>query len=487
MLLACFCLLIFDFSRPVFAQGGSEGQSFQPKPIGTVLERVEGHISSLNDARVFTFGDGNDKYSLIFKSGFETDNGSLKFFNFLPNIIESIIKIPENEIAFLSDSITLEEDFTLKDGFRITKMNFPSSYWGVDEPRFIKKTITAFVNKEEGDGLVGVTQPSAPLEIDGSVQEENIPPKSIERDTPKRAVWIKNSDLWQKHHKLLLDRLEGMGVDKLFLEIEVGKLEVFPNKSVEMEMFNKSAHAKGFKVWASFKHYNVTKNNWQKIWSFQAKAVQNFNNFVGVSSKFDGIQFDIKPHLIDDFDLVNVSWQMGFLKSISDLESILENLKIYLSIPNWFPGFTEGELLSEKLPQYIEGLTIIDFRTERFDINRTATPFLNWGERHNKEILVGLETGEPQFEKRRSYIKSLNGRILLTSMKGDYYLLFLNKNITIPQSDLYSLAQFKVVSNKAGSFFGSLNTLFEILPILESDMAYFLTFQGIALNNLPGF
>ena len=140
MVLTCFCLLIFDFSRPVFAQGESEGQSFQPKPIGTVLERVEGHISSLNDARVFTFGDGNDKYSLIIKSGFEIDNGSLKFFNFLPNIIESIIKIPENEVAFLSDSITLEEDSTLKDRFRITKMNFPSFYWGVDEPRFIKKT-----------------------------------------------------------------------------------------------------------------------------------------------------------------------------------------------------------------------------------------------------------------------------------------------------------------------------------------------------------
>jgi len=462
-----------------------------PIAIGSFLERVEGEAPALEGGGVFSFSDEGKVYSLIFKPNYVDNLTNGKRFGLLPSDVMKIMEVSESEVQLLNRELTLEEDPYFKSGMRLAKKDFPSFYWGNETPILTSKPPLMASRKLEDNSLesmgpVGEVAPE--IEETGDVDLPEVDPKSqVFKDIPKRTVWIKDQTLWQKHSSLLLGRLKAMNIGQIFIEVAVSETENFPAQSFKLETFVKIANEADIAVWASVNGNGQTDETLKPNWVKFLKTIENYNASVGESAKIKRVQLEVKPHLIQNFSLVDFTWQANFLIFIKDLNENSTNFELFMSLPNWVPGFEGGGYLSERLPEYIDGLTIWSFRKNRLEINQLITPFLNWGERHNKPILVGVDAGNSQPNIRRTYTKANQGRILLNPVSGKYYLMFLKRNLALLNKDMYNLSALKDFPIGDASFDGDLSNLFILLPVLERDMSFFQTFSGIAISGLPDF
>lgn len=462
----CFFYLSCFVATGAYAQAPDEVIEI-PVPQGALFDRVAGDVKTLEGERVFTFENSEGgQYSLIVRPDYGEQRVSSRKFLFLPGDVEKIIKVSESDVPFLSRSITLEEDLKNTSGFRLTKMDFPSFYWGMETPQI------------EDNEIVEVSETS-------DAEPEPIANNFNER--LQKSTWIKDKFLWQKHSSLLLNRLKGLGIGQIYIDIELEENEIFPRNSIQLEKFIRNAKSNDIEVSVSLNKGAAGKDNWHRSLKRSLIAIQNFNGSVPDSSKITSTLVDIKPHLINGFSLTNSNWQPDFLTFISELKGLAGSSTLYISIPSWFPGFEDDAFLSERLPEFIDGVLVWSFRKNRLEVNNTINPFLNWGERHNKSIKLGLDAGDLATEKRWKYIKSASGRLVLTPIEGEHYLILLNKNVSMQNKDIYTLAQFKSFPLKMLSFKNDFSNLSALISQLEMDIAYFLTFDGIAINGLPDF
>ena len=232
-----------------------------------------------------------------------------------------------------------------------------------------------------------------------------------------RAVWI-----WEEDAVRMLDKDEAQREVLTFLELqhistiylyadEFNGRNILVNEPKKYRMLIASAHARGFQVFALLgSAYLRTQEYILQEKRRAAKrmfgAVLDFNRDTpDASSRFDGVNIDIEPYLLDDWatgrpvrgrQYLDLSAEFMRMKAAAG-----SSMLVGPAMPFWYDGIEDVEWKGQrrKLNEFVQDIydyvAIMDYRNvaEGSDgIVSHAQDELDYADRINKKVMIGVET-----------------------------------------------------------------------------------------------
>lgn len=238
-----------------------------------------------------------------------------------------------------------------------------------------------------------------------------------------RAVWT-----WEPESYAMLESREAADAAFAFLrEQKVGTLYLYADAHGGRNLivgqpqryrdFIATAHARGFKVYAllgsaylNTERYILPERRRDAVAMLQ--RVLDYNAKAPEASRFDGVNLDIEPHLLDEWndatreellrDLIEVSAEWMRMKRESG-----QTLAIGPAVPFWFDGIPvrwRGTVkpASEHLADVYDYLALMDYRNHadgRDGIIAHAAKEMTYAQKIGKRVVIGLELGRSEPKK----------------------------------------------------------------------------------------
>lgn len=232
-----------------------------------------------------------------------------------------------------------------------------------------------------------------------------------------RAIWI-----WEDDSYRMLDndntlRETESFLDKHHISILYLYADKFKDRNIlvhEPEKYRKliaSAHAKGFKVFALLGSWYLNTPEYI-LPAKRSAAIQMFANVLAynkntsnAASRFDGINIDIEPYLLDDWSTTRSLRGQQFLDlSTTYMQMKAEaglTLPVGPAMPFWYSGIDDVEWNNQhrKYNEYIQDIydyaAIMDYRNaaEGSDsIISLVQEELDYADKIGKKVMIGVET-----------------------------------------------------------------------------------------------
>ncbi|MCK9419502.1 MAG: hypothetical protein M0R70_09015 [Nitrospirae bacterium] len=232
-----------------------------------------------------------------------------------------------------------------------------------------------------------------------------------------RAVWI-----WEEDAFRMLDKEEALRDVETFLDRqhistmylyadEYNGRNILVNEPRKYRKLIASAHARGFKVFALLgsaylrtQEYILPEKRAAAVRMFG--LVIEFNkNTPDASSRFDGVNIDIEPYLLDDWasarplrgrQYLDLSAEFMRMKAAAG-----SSLLVGPAMPFWFDGIEDVEWngqrrkLNECVQDIYDYVAIMDYRNfaEGPDgLVSHAQDELDYADKINKKVMIGVET-----------------------------------------------------------------------------------------------
>jgi hypothetical protein len=243
-------------------------------------------------------------------------------------------------------------------------------------------------------------------------------------DTAPRAIWI-----WEEEAYRMLDNAEALREVEAFLDQqhistiyiyadEYNGRNILVNEPEKYRKLIASAHAQGIKVYALLGSAYLRTQEYilqekRRAARLMFGAVLDFNKHTrDASSRFDGVNIDIEPYLLDD-------WSTGrpvrgrqyldlsalFMRMKAEAKS---NLLVGPAMPFWYDGIEDVKWKGQrrKLNEFVQDIfdyvAIMDYRNvaEGSDsIVSLVQDELDYADRMNKKVMIGVETIQTTPEK----------------------------------------------------------------------------------------
>ncbi|QNP41864.1 hypothetical protein [Lysobacter solisilvae (ex Woo and Kim 2020)] len=238
-----------------------------------------------------------------------------------------------------------------------------------------------------------------------------------------RAVWT-----WERDSYALLESraaadaafafLRDQHVDTFYLYADAydGR-NLIAQQPQRYRDFIATAHARGFKVYALLGSAYLNTERYilperRRDATAMLQRVLDYNAAAPEAARFDGVNLDIEPHLLDQWndasredllrDLIEVSAQWMRMKRDSG-----QTLAIGLATPFWFDGIPvrwrgTTKPASEHLADCYDYLALMDYRDHadgRDGIVAHAAKEMDYAQRIGKTVVIGLELGPSEPKK----------------------------------------------------------------------------------------
>lgn len=210
-----------------------------------------------------------------------------------------------------------------------------------------------------------------------------------------KATWLWDTKLIQQDSEDIVAFAKKQGVKIIFLQIGGDvKEESYRN-------FVRTASSAGLEVHAldGTPEWALSENR-QEVTAF-IDWVKKYNMESEQDERFTGIQFDVEPYLLDDWDKRQTSIVTEWVENIrlwidTGKESGLE---IGAAVPFWldgigYPGVDKKISLNQWMVDKFDYVAIMAYRDEADRIYKAAKETLEEGDRQNKEVWIGVELGE---------------------------------------------------------------------------------------------
>lgn len=238
-----------------------------------------------------------------------------------------------------------------------------------------------------------------------------------------RAVWT-----WEKDSYIMLESrtaredaysfLVSCGVNTIYLYADAYRgRNLLVDEPLLYQSFIADAHRRGFKVYALLGSYWLNTERYV-LPEYRARAesmfqrVLDYNLAAPLASRFDGVNLDIEPHLLDEWNdhtrerlvtqFVEISARWMEMKSQSGAE-----LSVGPAMPFWFdnlPVTYRGvrKPASEHLQDLYDYVALMDYRhvaLGRDSITAHAQDEMRYGEKIGKPVVIGLELTPNELRK----------------------------------------------------------------------------------------
>ncbi len=263
-----------------------------------------------------------------------------------------------------------------------------------------------------------------------------------------RAVWI-----WEEDAFRMLDKDEAQQAVEAFLDqqhISIMYLyaDEFRGRNIlvkEPEKYRKliaNAHARGFKVFALLgsadlrTHEYILPEKRPAALRMFGRVLEFNKNTPDASSRFDGVNIDIEPYLLDDWSSARPLRGRQYLDLSTEFMRMKaaagSNLLVGPAMPFWYDGIEDVEWngqrrrLNERVQDIYDYVAIMDYRNaaEGSDgIVSHAQEELDYADRIGKKVMIGVETldttpakvtfygkGEKYFETQLALAESVMSR-----------------------------------------------------------------------------
>ncbi len=180
--------------------------------------------------------------------------------------------------------------------------------------------------------------------------------------------------------------------------------------------FIRRLHQEGFSVYAllgsAFLHteaYVLPEKRADAVAMF--RRVLDYNALAGAEERFDGVNLDIEPHILDQWD----SQKMQLLGQFLDLGEALmalkrssgQTLQVGPALPFWFDGITlqwhgVTQTVAEHTLDIYDYAALMDYRDHalgRDGIVSHATDTMEFARRRHKRLVIGVEVTPNDIQK----------------------------------------------------------------------------------------
>jgi hypothetical protein len=238
---------------------------------------------------------------------------------------------------------------------------------------------------------------------------------SARADAASRAVWTWERDSYamlesRKEAAAAFDFLRAKGVDTFYLYADAWQgRNLIASQPQRYRDFIADAHRRGFKVYAllgsaylNTERYILPERRDAAVAMFQ--RVLDYNAKAPREARFDGVNLDIEPHLLDEWndanrenllrDFIDVSAAWMAMKKESG-----QTLAIGPAIPFWFDGIDvqwrgRTRPASEHIAELYDYVALMDYRDHaegRDGIVAHAAKDMAYAEQIGKQVVIGLE------------------------------------------------------------------------------------------------
>lgn len=246
---------------------------------------------------------------------------------------------------------------------------------------------------------------------------------SVSTAATPRAVWT-----WERDSYAMLESapaaeaafafLDGKHVDTIYLYADAYEgRNLIASEPRRYRAFIAQAHRRGFKVYAllgsaylNTERYILPQQRPQAAAMLQ--RVLDYNAASAPESRFDGVNLDIEPHLLDEWDDAH---REDLLRDFIDASAAWmaqkrasgQTLLIGPAVPFWFDGIDvqwhgKTKPASEHLADLYDYLALMDYRDHadgRDGIIAHAAKEMAYAERAGKKIVIGLELTPNELKK----------------------------------------------------------------------------------------
>lgn len=214
----------------------------------------------------------------------------------------------------------------------------------------------------------------------------------------------------------------------------------------------------------------------------RTRALAAFNASQSENRRLRGVQYDIEPYLLPGFDLAREGWLRAYLDTLRQLRSEL-SVPMEAAVPFWWSGLTvDGKPLLTAMQPLVEGLTIMNYRTNLEQLQRLAEPYLAWGVKQQRYVRIALESVELPDQSLTHFRRGRTGRLWQLRVDDADLLLLLAEPAGNPAGPTFSRAYTTEVPASGTTFRGQRELLQESLPTLVQHWSAWPSFAGAALH-----
>jgi hypothetical protein len=314
-----------------------------------------------------------------------------------------------------------------------------------------------------------------------------LPAVKGESDLPRteRSAWLWSPRLWQENPGQLWQLVTQEELTELYITIEVDDNGELPFAA--LAEFMAEAGRQQLKVWPVI---GDPRDVLEASWPALRKRLVSYGRFNGRQEeglKLQGVQLDIEPYLLPGFRLDPAHWREQYLNTVSFARSVLGPfLNIDLVVPVWWGNHPQfGPEFLDRLAPYRVSLTVMNYRTEPLQLLNGAEAFLNWGERHQRPVSIGLEAGSLSDEQLRRYEPDQSGgELWQVPLRSLSLLLLFDGHVSGLQGEAFRFVNQRPFPASNLSFEGDLQHMYTVAAYLKRHFADRTAFRGFSFHGL---
>lgn len=299
---------------------------------------------------------------------------------------------------------------------------------------------------------------------------------------PARAAWVWQPEAWLETSEALLGELDRTGADTVFITVPLDGEPLAVANPRQLARFIDTARRSQVSVWVVEGDPGAVLPEGQAYMVMRASALARFNASQQPALRLAGVQYDIEPYLLAGFALDTERWLSRYLDTIRALRQAA-GMSLEVAVPFWWSGLAanDGPFL-EQLAAVVDGISVMNYRTDPAQIRDGARPFLAWGAEHQRFVRIALEAGPIPDQTRWHYRPFEQGRLWQLDIGQMRALVLLRSPRANPSGPTLALAYSVPVSGDRTTFRRNIGALDRLLPKLETDWAAWPSFAGIALH-----
>lgn len=241
-----------------------------------------------------------------------------------------------------------------------------------------------------------------------------------------RATWLWDTTKIVEDESGVLSFLESKQVNKLYLQINSDIASNYYKSFID------KASAKGIKVYALDGSANWVSTDGYKKQDQLFDWLHTYNENASATEQFSGVHLDVEPYL-------NSGWSSNQVNTIESYQTLLTRAKgdtdqlqlpLEVDMPFWFDEITYNNpfgqgLLADWVIDQVESVSIMAYRDTAKDIIKIVEHEINYANKVNKSIIIGVETGASDEGKNITFYD--NGEAYLNKQLAQVHKHYANK------------------------------------------------------------
>ena len=297
-----------------------------------------------------------------------------------------------------------------------------------------------------------------------------------------RATWIWRADDFLNSGSAVLSRLASEGFRTVFVAVPMTGSPAEVEHPAALADFFARAAALGIEVWAVEGDPRAVTDSGRRIFVERTRALARFHAAQPDVSRIQGVQYDIEPYLVPGFELERDAWLRAYLATLRELRAELP-VPMEAAVPFWWLDLAlDSRWFLEDLAKVVDGLTIMNYRTDADDLQRFAEPYLAWGVREQRHVRIALEFIDLPDQQLWHFRPGQPGRLWHVRLGEADVLLLLDRPRSNADGETYQRSYAHAVAASATTFHAQRERLEEILPDLVSAWSAWDSFSGVALH-----